>query len=875
MQNEFDSTVPVGIPDPHCDKHLNRQIPPEAHTPMYNFHKYWSRKTWNVVGKFVERYCPKGGVVFDPFGGSGVTATEALKAGRRAIISDISPLASELTRLTIKPVSLSKLLDAYENVKKLVSKKINSLYLTQCEKCGEEFPFDCAIWQDVKCVSIRYKSCPSCGYSKADSEGISEYDIKMLKKIERHRIKEWYPRNPLYHHSGKPFMKKERFETIDGMFTKRNLYALAILMEAIEKEPNRDMKAFLKITFSSMVHLCSRMTPVRPSRPMSSAWTEHSYWYANEFMESNVWLKFESAFIGKQGILRAKEESNKYFEKIRFASNLRQFIKEESDVLVYSGSCLDLMKEMKKHCEKPIVDYIFTDPPYDSSIQYGELSYLWVSWLKMDEGYIEKIALDEIVHNERQNKDFEVYHSLLRHSFEGMFDVLKHDSYLTVTFHNPTFKVRNATIRAGVLSGFELEKIHHQELARPSAKSLLQPFGSAQGDFYLRFHKPSEGAIGSSPDEIDEIRFERIVVDTAVSIIAERGEPTPYTIIINAIDPELAKRGFFSSLHTGLDVKTALEKHVGGEFELVKTKMGGATGKLWWFKNPNLVPHLEKIPLSERVEKTVLSKLQQKGKTTFTETWEAVSIAFPNSLTSDQTSIKDALETYATPLKDGFWLIRPAFRAENAEREHTTVIAMLAEIGIASGFKIWIGRNEQSHELSSPLIKRTGPLRQYVDVKDILSIGRIHDHATVSDMDILWIKDDTIQMAFEVECTTSMTSALLRGSNIEGGIKKAMFFPAEREKQFERKMKSPMFEERFKSDNWSYIVTDGLYEAWQKHGSSLDLPSLMDKASPPSRKYRESEGGETLSLFEWKNEYSAGGEDSSDEDIPHEDSDGE
>jgi len=23
------------------------------------------------------------------------------------------------------------------------------------------------------------------------------------------------------------------------------------------------------------------------------------------------------------------------------------------------------------------VDYVFTDPPYDASIQYGELSYLW------------------------------------------------------------------------------------------------------------------------------------------------------------------------------------------------------------------------------------------------------------------------------------------------------------------------------------------------------------------------------------------------------------------------------------------------------------------------------------------------------------------
>ena len=72
-------------------KHLNRQIPPLANTSMYNFHKYWSRKTWNVVGEFIDTYCPQNGIVFDPFAGSGITAIEALKRGKKAIVSDISP----------------------------------------------------------------------------------------------------------------------------------------------------------------------------------------------------------------------------------------------------------------------------------------------------------------------------------------------------------------------------------------------------------------------------------------------------------------------------------------------------------------------------------------------------------------------------------------------------------------------------------------------------------------------------------------------------------------------------------------------------------------------------------------------------------------
>src|ERR1035437_2958040 len=132
-------------------KHLNRQIPPEAHTAMYNFHKYWSRKTWNVVGKFIETYSKENDIVFDPFGGSGVSALEALKIGRRVIISDLSPISTEIIRLTIKNVSLTKLEEAFRRVETKVKKKIQNLYLTNCRHCEKELAFDCAIWKDGKC----------------------------------------------------------------------------------------------------------------------------------------------------------------------------------------------------------------------------------------------------------------------------------------------------------------------------------------------------------------------------------------------------------------------------------------------------------------------------------------------------------------------------------------------------------------------------------------------------------------------------------------------------------------------------------------------------------------------------------------------------
>ena len=231
---------------------------------------------------------------------------------------------------------------------------------------------------------------------------------------------------------------------------------------------------------------------------------------------------------------------------VKVTDDWRKVLAGEADIAVVTDDCVELMKKMPEEC----VDYIFTDPPYDASIQYGELSYLWNAWLKADYRYTEKIVTHEVIRNEHQKKPFEVYHALLNNSFQGFYKTLRSECCLTLTFHNPTFMVRNATVRAGVFSGFDYEHIHHQPLGQVSAKAMLQPFGSAQGDFYLRFVKTARPA--RQMEEISEERFRRIVIETCREVIASRAEPTPYTILINQVDPVLAKRGLFGTLQTGL-----------------------------------------------------------------------------------------------------------------------------------------------------------------------------------------------------------------------------------------------------------------------------------------------------------------------------------
>jgi 16S rRNA G966 N2-methylase RsmD len=822
--SEFDTKIPKL--EKSDINHLNRQIPPQAHTPMYNWHKFWSRKTWNVVAEFIRTYSKEGEIVFDPFAGSGVVAMEALKQKRRVIICDLLPVATEIARLTIKPVTEVKLIDAFRRVEAEVRDKILNLYRTKCRKCGKEFPFTCSVWQNHKMVEIRYPACPNCGDRREKDTKPTKADLEIVNHLENKEIKEWYPNYPLYYPDGQPFKEKQQYESLDELFTKRNLQALAWLMQAIEQEPNKDLRDFLKIGFTSMVHLATKMMPLSEAghfTPFSSFWSQQSYWFAPKFMEQNVWLKFDSAINGPQGLRRAKIDSNKYYQDVKFAKSYQEVLDDEADVYIHIGSSIKLMQEMLK--DK--IDYIFTDPPYDSSIQYGELSYLWNAWLTKDEKYLDYIIADEVIHNEKQHKDFGVYHGLLKDSFIKMFDVLKTGKYLTVTFHNPTFKVRNATIRAGVFAGFEFQKVHHQELARPSAKSLMQPFGSAQGDFYLRFYKPKSDETITKPELIDEKRFENVVVQTTIGLLAERAEETPYTIIINFIDPVLAKHGYFSSLETGLDVKKVLQNHIGNEFVLVKSKIGGATGEMWWLKEPKKYIRYD-IPLSERVEETVYRELLSKGKATFTQVWDAVSTKFPNSLTSDSSSIMGALVQYARKVPPDLWMLKPEYFAR--QNQHNEVLALLAEIGKTQGYKIWVGMKEQSG-FADGLIDHK-KLSDYVTT-DLNKINNAENLDTVRQIDLLWIKGNKIVHSFEIEFTTSMTSGLVRGSNIKSDVQKYLVLPEEREEQFKRKHKSPMFSERFKNDNWQILYFDAIRNSYKKLKSKqVQLESIVNKQGP-------------------------------------------
>jgi len=351
--------------------HIDHAISPQAHTPMYLMHKYWARKPHNVVGEYVGHYSKKGEIVLDPFVGSGVTAIEALKRGRKAIAIDLDPIATFITRMTLTPIDLKLVKKTYKRIKKNVANEINSLYLTKCPECGNNDAITIAtVWErEANEPSEIRLFCSKC--NKRRRKTPSKEDLTKLKEIEEKEIPFWYPKDKLCYDNGVEFKEGTHIglTSISDLFTKRSLVALSILYHEIESLEEGDIKDLFKFAFTKQVHIASRMTPVCMPSPRAhwtldsstSFWAVHRYWIPPKYMESNVWMLFESGILGKQGILKGKKEAIKLIKNYREAKSFED-LDNDANILISTQSALNL-KNAPARIATESVDYVFTDPP--------------------------------------------------------------------------------------------------------------------------------------------------------------------------------------------------------------------------------------------------------------------------------------------------------------------------------------------------------------------------------------------------------------------------------------------------------------------------------------------------------------------------------
>jgi DNA modification methylase len=792
--------------------HIDHAVVPKPHSSMYLMHKYWARKPHNVVSEYIKHYSHKGDIVFDPFSGSGVTSLESLIIKRKTIACDLDPVANFILKCTAMPVNIDKLKGIFSSMESALHRDIGRLYKTHCSDCQRLVESEAIIWRDNKPREIRYNCHCRTGKVRTKWKKPDKYDLDKISKINSQTIPHWYPGNELVWNSRVNVSKGMK---VCDLFTRRNLIALSIICNYIEGIKDKKLKDFMKFCFSSSLAQSSKLVFIIRKRGRNTgevkktkevgSWATRGYWIPPEYFEINAWNSFSERFTK---LIRGKTETNKLIgQEISLATEYSE-ISTPKPLMLLTQSVTNL-----SNIPDNSIDYVFTDPPYGDSIPYSELNLMWASWLKMPVNFEDEIIISD---SPVRKKDFEEYSSMLTLAFREVYRILKPSKWLTVTFHSTDMTIYNSIIRAVVFAGFKLDKIIYQPPARTSPKSLLAPYGSAVGDYYLRFYKPKKTTpVVFNESLADPSQFETIVVESVKGIIAERGEPVTYNDILKGIYPTLDKYGYLL-IAKPEKIDEIIAKHRDIEFVFLK-------GKGWWLKNP--AKYLVGIiPLNERVEQVVIQTLRRKNKVSLDEVLQDLFLTFQNGLTPNPPMVTSVLSEYATRAKDGKWKLKPSVEAR--ENEHSKMIYVLSLIGAKLGYDIFSGHPTAVYE-SKQVVDIAG-YHDITTLKGVLpdSIQKIRQ------IDVVWHKDKKIHSIFEVENSTGITESLVRAANIPYSINRYIVLPEERDALLQSRMKEPMLTEHFNEGNWKIIfygrLNEFIEEYKRKHYILADFESIAN-----------------------------------------------
>jgi len=192
----YDNVKKIETEFNYLNRPLLEEIPVKKRAAKrhYGVHGYFTRQSWDIVSAYIKNFSQPGDTVLDPFGGSGVTAIEALVNNRRAINIDINPMAVFLVNALLAPVNFYEFSESFQRV-------------------------------------------------------IKEYTLKKPKtKSEVKRILIEYP-GPLK----LQLPKGSDVGTVPELFSKEQTAQLSLLKAAIKKEKDKNIRNTLLLMFSGLV----------------------------------------------------------------------------------------------------------------------------------------------------------------------------------------------------------------------------------------------------------------------------------------------------------------------------------------------------------------------------------------------------------------------------------------------------------------------------------------------------------------------------------------------------------------------------------------------------------------------------------------------
>lgn len=519
--------------------------------PIYNAHSYHTKVPYKAIMRYILHYTKPGDIIFDGFCGTGMTGVAAQMCekpdsefkfqlerempgiewgARKAILADLSPAATFIAHNYNSPIDVVEFKREAEQLVAESEKKYGWMYETNHTINGiKQISIDgsvlrgqinCTVWSDVLI-------CPNC------SKEIVLWDVALDE--DKGRVRDRF----ICKHCGSEHVKRDcerAQETTYDALLKENvtmakqvpvLINYSVGNKRHEKEPDEDDLALIeKINaidnpyWAPTEELPLGYNTEQPKRSHGISHVHQFYTRRNVILlgalrdcifKSRLGFEYTSLlsrstkqlrllvsyfFHGGGGWVGTGLSGTLYIPSFSIETNaLRTFKGKVLKIVNFDyavngnviSSCQSTT-QLEAVCNNSI-DYIFTDPPFGSNLNYSELSFLWESWLRVVTN-----SCKEAVINNSQNKSLADYQNLMEQCFCEYYRILKPGRWMTVEFHNSQNSVWNAIQEGLSRAGFIVADVRTLDKKQGSFKQVTTTTAVKQ-DLVISAYKPKESFV--------------------------------------------------------------------------------------------------------------------------------------------------------------------------------------------------------------------------------------------------------------------------------------------------------------------------------------------------------------------------------------------
>jgi len=514
---------------------------------VYNAHSYHTKVPHKAIMRYILHYTEPGDIVFDGFSGTGMTGVAAQLCGDREAVDmlDYAVLADgivmdehgqAISKIGPRPTILSDLSPfagfvaaqynhfspaAYASstiaapLHKLRS-HWGHLYRTREPETSVEGEADFFVWSEIF-------SCPHCsqgdtlfGFAVDDSTHalLSQFNCPSCAALlsKEDLIRSW---TNIVDLDGRSILREAKAVLVEVAATIRGRsrryppspYDIRVLdqVQGIDRSWVPDVafphgRQTRKVKSGSGISKVHQMFTGRALLIASHAWELAFDRVRNHYNRDLLFLLSASlTLISKReryrdGTGKGAQSGTLYVPSLQIEKNFFGVVdrKRRSLTKVHLQTHPDraAISSQSHACMMNIpsnsIDYIFTDPPFGESLQYGELNFFHESWLKV----FTDIS-DDCVLNYVHNKDLAFYRELMRRSFTEALRVLKFGHWITVEFHNSQNSVWMAIQESLSQSGFVVADVRVLD-KRQGTFNVVNRAGAVKQDLVISAYKPEQ-----------------------------------------------------------------------------------------------------------------------------------------------------------------------------------------------------------------------------------------------------------------------------------------------------------------------------------------------------------------------------------------------